>query len=315
MEMREIYAEELGRLMEENENIVAIDADLARANGTLPLRDRFPGRAIDVGIAEQNMIGIAAGLSSYGFIPFVGSFAVFASRRAADQIMLSGCYAHSNIKIVGSDPGIAADLNGGTHMAFEDIGVLRSFPELVIFEAADGVQLRQAVRQIAEYQGPVYIRLFRKEWPDVFPQDYVFDLFRADTLSSGTDVTIAATGIMLKEAMDAAALLLKEGISAEVLNIHTIKPIDQKTLLASAKKTGCVVTAENHNLIGGLYSAVTETLAPCLPVPVLGVGVHDRFGQVGKFADLREEYGLTAEKIISKVKEALALKQKGEKIL
>lgn len=309
MEMRAIYAEELGRLMEENPNIVAIDADLARANGVLGLRKRFPGRAFDVGIAEQNMVGVAAGLASYGFIPFIGSFAVFASRRIADQIMLSVCYSHANVKIIGSDPGIGAELNGGTHMAFEDIGVLRSFPTLVICEAADGVQLRQAVRQIAAYEGPVYLRLFRKEFPDVFGPDYKFGLFTADTLRSGTDVTIAATGIMLKEAVDAAAILESEGISAEVMNFHTIKPLDETVLLRSAAKTGCVVTAENHNIIGGLRSAVAECLCEKLPVPLRSVGVEDAFGEVGKFGPLRERFGLTAENIVLRAKNAIAAKR------
>ena len=309
MDMRDIYAHELGQLMEENFNIVAIDADLARANGVLRLRERFPERAIDVGVAEQNMVGVAAGLSSYGFIPFIGSFAPFATRRVADQIMISVCYARQNVKIIGSDPGISAELNGGTHMSFEDIAVLRSFPNLVICEPADGEQLRQAIRQIALYKGPVYLRLYRKERPPLVGPEYQFDLFSADLLREGGDVTIAASGILLSEAVDAAKLLAEEGISAEILGFHTIKPLDKTALLRSVEKTGCLVTAENHNIIGGLRSAAAECLAEFQPAPMESVGIQDEFGEVGRFNELQKRYGLTAANIMEAARRAISRKK------
>ena len=261
MEMRQMLCQCLDQMMAENENIVVIDADLAKPNGTFPLRKKYPDRAFDVGIAEQNMTSIAAGMSSYGFIPFITSFTPFASRRICDQIAISIAYAKQNVKIIGSDPGIAAEFNGGTHMSMEDIGVLRSIPELVIFEPVDTVQLQQALPQIVAHNGPVYIRMFRKAIDDVFTApDYRFDLFTADYLKKGKDVTVFCSGIMVQETLKANALFQKAGIDAEIVNIHTIKPIDRKVVVESAKKTGAVVVAENHNVIGGLNSAVCEVL-------------------------------------------------------
>lgn len=305
MEMRKIFASELGKMMAVDERICIIDADLAKASGTIGLRDTFPDRAFDVGIAEQNMASVAAGLSSYGFIPFITSFGCFASRRICDQLMLSVAYAKQNVKIVGTDPGISAELNGGTHMPFEDIGVLRSIPDMVIFEPVDGVQLRQAMPQIVEHYGPVYIRMFRKELPDIFNKDYKFDLFKADVYKEGSDVSILATGYLMYAAVAAADKLSVMGINAELVNVHTVKPLDSNTILKSIKKTGHVVTAENHNVIGGLYSAVSELAAAEYPVRISRVGIEDEFGQVGKLAQLAEYYRLTADNIVEKVLENL----------
>ena len=304
MEMRAMYAQCLGELMERDEKLVLLDADLSKACGTFPLRKRFPDRIYDCGVAEQNMISIAAGLASYGYKPWAESFAPFATRRVCDQIAISVCYAKRNVKIVGTDPGIAAELNGGTHMSLEDMGVVRSIPGLVIFEPTDTVQLKAAMPVLHAYEGPVYMRMNRKEFPTVFPEGYRFDLFKADLLRAGTDVTILAAGLMVSESLQAAEALDAEGISCEVINVHTIKPIDRETILASAKKTGVIVTAENHNVIGGLRSAVLEALAHD-PVPVWAVGAEDRFGEVGKLPYLKEALGLNAAHLAAVVREAV----------
>ena len=304
MEMRAMYAQCLGELMERDEKLVLLDADLSKACGTFPLRKRFPDRIYDCGVAEQNMISIAAGLASYGYKPWAESFAPFATRRVCDQIAISVCYAKRNVKIVGTDPGIAAELNGGTHMSLEDMGVVRSIPGLVIFEPTDTVQLKAAMPVLHAYEGPVYMRMNRKEFPTVFPEGYRFDLFKADLLRAGTDVTILAAGLMVSESLQAAETLAAEGISCEVINVHTIKPIDRETILASAKKTGVIVTAENHNVIGGLRSAVLEALAHD-PVPVWSVGAEDRFGEVGKLPYLKEALGLNAAHVAAVVREAV----------
>lgn len=299
-----MYAQCLGELMERDEKLVLLDADLSKACGTFPLRKRFPDRIYDCGVAEQNMISIAAGLASYGYKPWAESFAPFATRRVCDQIAISVCYAKRNVKIVGTDPGIAAELNGGTHMSLEDMGVVRSIPGLVIFEPTDTVQLKAAMPVLHAYEGPVYMRMNRKEFPTVFPEGYRFDLFKADLLRAGTDVTILAAGLMVSESLQAAETLAAEGISCEVINVHTIKPIDRETILASAKKTGVIVTAENHNVIGGLRSAVLEALAHD-PVPVWAVGAEDRFGEVGKLPYLKEALGLNAAHLAAVVREAV----------
>lgn len=304
MEMRAMYAQCLGELMERDEKLILLDADLSKACGTFPLRKRFPDRIYDCGVAEQNMISIAAGLASYGYKPWAESFAPFATRRVCDQIAISVCYAKRNVKIVGTDPGIAAELNGGTHMSLEDMGVVRSIPGLVIFEPTDTVQLQAAMPVLHAYEGPVYMRMNRKEFPTVFPEGYRFDLFKADLLRAGTDVTILAAGLMVSESLQAAEALAAEGISCEVINVHTVKPIDRETILASAKKTGVIVTAENHNVIGGLRSAVLEALAHD-PVPVWAVGAEDRFGEVGKLPYLKEALGLNAAHVAAAVRAAV----------
>ena len=304
MEMRAMYAQCLGELMERDEKLVLLDADLSKARGTFPLRKRFPDRIYDCGVAEQNMISIAAGLASYGYKPWAESFAPFATRRVCDQIAISVCYAKRNVKIVGTDPGIAAELNGGTHMSLEDMGVVRSIPGLVIFEPTDTVQLQAAMPVLHAYEGPVYMRMNRKEFPTVFPEGYRFDLFKADLLRVGTNVTILAAGLMVSESLQAAEALAAEGIFCEVINVHTVKPIDRETILASAKKTGVIVTAENHNVIGGLRSAVLEALAHD-PVPVWAVGAEDRFGEVGKLPYLKEALGLNAAHVAAVVRAAV----------
>ncbi len=308
MLMKDAFGSTLRKMMETDERICVLDADLAKCNGTETLRNDFPDRAMDVGIAEQNMASVAAGLSSYGFIPFITSFTPFATRRICDQIAISIAYAKQNVKIVGTDPGISAQLNGGTHMSMEDIGVLRSIPTMVIFEPVDNEQLIQAMPQIVNYKGPVYIRMFRKDCPEIFDKNYKFDLFKADTVKEGKDITIFASGIMVKTSLDAAAKLAEKGIDAEVINVHTIKPIDAEAVTASLKKTKCAVVAENHNILGGLFSAVAEVAAQNSPAPIIPVGVKDTFGEVGKLADLAAKFEMTEEDIIKAAEKALAAK-------
>ena len=307
MEMRAVYAQCLAEMMEQDKHVVVLDADLAKASGTRNLYERFPQQMFDCGVAEQNMASIAAGLSSYGFKPWIESFTPFATRRICDQIAISISYAKQNVKVVGTDPGISAELNGGTHMSMEDIGVLRSIPGVVIFEPVDEVQLRAAMPVLNEYKGCVYMRLFRKVQPVIFPEDYKFDLFKADLIKEGKDLSIFVSGMMTADALEAAKLLEAEGINAEVINVHTIKPIDRETVIASARKTGAVLTVENHNVIGGLHSAVLEALAQ-EKIPACAVGVQDRFGEVGKLPYLREAVGLTVENIVETAKKAVSLK-------
>lgn len=308
-EMRGVLYEALMDEMAKNPKIAVIDADLAGCNGTLKIRNTYPDRAFDVGIAEQNMAGMAAGMASMGMIPFIGSFTPFATRRICDQIAISIAYTKSNVKIIGSDPGITAQLNGGTHMSVEDLGVIRSIPDIVIYEPVDETQFRQALPQIIAYDGPVYIRMFRKVIDDVFTApDYKFDLFKADTVKTGKDVTVFASGIMVQESVKALELLKAEGIDAELVNIHTLKPIDTEAVIASAKKTGAVVVADNHNVIGGLCSAVSEVLSQYCPTVTRFVGIKDRFGQVGKLPFLLEEYEMTAKHIAEAAKDAIANK-------
>ena len=310
MEMRQIFAQELEALMDKNENIVLIDADLSKPNGVAGLRKKYPERAFEVGIAEQNMASVAAGMSSYDFIPFITTFTPFATRRICDQIAISMVYSKQNVKIIGSDPGISAEFNGGTHMSVEDIGVIRSIPNIVIFEPVDNVQFKKLLPQIVEYYGVVYIRMFRKEIPNVFDKNQEFDLFKATKIPDGNDLTIFCSGLMVQETIEANKILKEKGIKADIINIHTIKPIDKESIIESAKKTGAVLTIENHNVIGGLKSAVCEVLMEEYPVPLRSIGINDVFGQVGKMPYLKEVYNMRYEDIVKKAEELILLKNK-----
>ncbi len=308
MEMRELFAIEIEKYMIQNENIVLLNADLAKPNGFGNLSKKYSDRCINVGIAEQNMACVAAGMSSYGFIPFICTFTPFATRRICDQIAISICYAKQNVKIIGTDPGISAEYNGGTHMSVEDIGVLRSIPGIVLFEPVDNNQLRNLLPQIIDYKGPVYIRMFRKSVPDVFSEDEKFNLFNAKMIKPGKDVSIFCSGIMVSEVLEANKILEEKGINAEIINIHTVKPLDEESVINSALKTGAVVTVENHNIIGGLRSAVSEVLSENCPVPLRAVGIRDSFGQVGKMPFLKEVYGMRAENIVDAVVSVMKIK-------
>ncbi len=306
MEMREVFVEKLAEAMERDDKIVVIDADLAKSTKTWGLRKTFPDRALDVGIAEQNMASIAAGLSAYGFNPFITSFAPFVTRRILDQVAISCLYSKQNVKIVGTDPGICAEINGGTHMGMEDIGSLRSLPDILIYEPVDEVQLMQAMPFIIDYKGSMYIRLFRKVIDKVFDENsYKFDMYKADVLKEGKDITIVSSGIMVQETVKALPLLKEAGIDAEVISVHTIKPIDGDTIAKSAKKTGIVLTCENHQIIGGLHSAVCEVLADKCPTKAGSIGVPDVFGEVGKLPYLKEIYKMRDVDIVEKCKQLI----------
>ena len=305
MEFRQALAKALAELMREDNKICVLDADLSKPNGTSSLYKEFPDRCFDVGIAEAKMVGVAAGLAAYGYKPIVVTFAPFATRRVCDQIAVSVAYAKQKVKIVGTDPGITAELNGGTHMSFEDIATLRSIPTMTIYDAVDDTQVYQAIKQIMNTDGPCYIRMPRKAAQPVYDENYKFALNKADVITKGNDITIVASGIMVAESLKAVLKLKEEGISAELISANTIKPLDEETILNSIKKTNHVVTCENHNVIGGLYSAVSEMLIEKYPLHVDKIAVMDQFGQVGKYSELLSYYHLTSNDIYNVVKKNL----------
>lgn len=307
--MRDVLVDFLRKTMTTNPKVVVVDADLAKCAGTIALEKEFPDRALNVGIAEANMAGIAAGLSTYGYIPFITSFAPFASRRIADQAMISICYAKQNVKIVGTDPGIAAQLNGGTHMPFEDMAIYRAIPDILLYEPTDAAELNAALPKILDYPKPVYIRMHRKNPRLLHDSDCKFDLMRAEVLRKGIDITFVASGIMVETALDAAAELEKEGISAEVICCPVWKPLDTQTIINSFKKTGCALTLENHNVNGGLGSAVAEAAAENYPVPMYRIGVREKFGEVGKVDYLRKVYNLEVSDVVEHAKKVLDVKK------
>lgn len=314
-QLRDIYVDLLIHYAEIYPEIVIVEADLMKALKTTLFAEKYPERVVNVGVAESNMIGVASGLSNMGKLPFTHTFTPFATRRVYDQVMLSVAYAQLNVKMVGSDPGIMAQLNGGTHMSLEDAGIMRNIPTMTIFEPVDGVQLAAMFPQIIKHYGPMYIRLLRQEFDPIFADDQVFELGKATPIIEGTDVTIFATGIMVKEALDAQKILLEKGVSASVINIHTLKPIDVDAIVKAAKKTKAVVTAENHNIINGLGSAVAEVLAENYPTVMERVGTKDHFGEVGKKDFLMEKFGLKAQNIVEAVDKVLLRKNtccKGE---
>ncbi|MCR2045145.1 transketolase family protein [Anaerosalibacter massiliensis] len=299
---RDAYGQALKELGEKNKDIVVLDADLSGSTKTGVFRESYPDRFFNVGIAEQNLIGTAAGLATSGKIPFASTFAVFATGRAFEIIRNSICYPKLNVKVAATHAGLTVGEDGATHQALEDLSIMRSLPNMVVLNPADGVEAKKCVFKAAEHYGPVYIRLGRSGLPVIFDEDYDFEIGKGVELGSGEDVTIVATGIMVKKALDAREELLKEGISARVINISTIKPIDNDIILKAAKETKGIVTVEEHNIIGGLGSAVAEVLVENYPVPLLRVGVKDSFGQSGTGDDLLKKYGLTVENIIEKVK-------------
>ena len=304
---RESYGRTLAELGAENPNLVVLDADLAGSTKTAVFGKAFPERHINCGIAEGNMMSVAAGLATCGKTVFASSFAMFASGRAYEQIRNSIGYPHLNVKIGASHAGISVGEDGATHQCNEDFAIMRSIPGMVVICPSDDVEACAAVRAAAEYDGPVYLRLGRLAVP-VFndPENYKFEMGKGVVMKEGTDVSIFATGLEVNEALGAAKLLEADGIHAEVINIHTIKPLDKELVAASAKKTGKVVTVEEHSIIGGLGSAVCEALAETVPTPVLRIGVNDVFGESGPAKALIAKYGLDAESIYKKVKEYLA---------
>lgn len=308
-EMRQAFCRAMLDLAERDGRVILLDCDLMGAMGTLPFRDRYPDRAVDCGIQEANMYGVAAGLSAAGKIPFAHTFAVFASRRALDQIYISCAYAGRNVKIVGSDPGITAALNGGTHMAFDDLGIMRAIPEMTVVEPTDCVMLADLVPKIAALRGCVYMRLVRRRCDMIYTEGSSFRIGKANILKEGSGVSIFAMGYCVGQSLAAAALLEKEGISAEVIDMFTLKPADRETAIASVKKTGAAVTAENHQINNGLGSAVAEILAEEHPAPLVRVGVKDRFGEVGETGYLAAKLGLDAAAIAEAARKAIFLKE------
>ena len=301
---RESYGHALVELGKEHEEVVVLDADLAEATKTGIFKKEFPERHIDCGIAECNMMGIAAGLAATGKVPFASSFAMFAAGRAFEQIRNSIGYPHLNVKIGATHAGISVGEDGATHQCNEDIALMRTIPGMVVINPSDDVEARAAVKAAYEHQGPVYLRFGRLAVPVINDRpDYKFEIGKGVLLKEGTDVTIIASGITVASALEAAEMLAADGISAEVINIHTIKPLDEELVLASAKKTGKVVTAEEHSVIGGLGSAVCDCLSEKLPTPVCKIGMQDCFGESGPAAALVEKYGLDGKGIYAKVKD------------
>lgn len=306
---RESYGNALAALGEKYDFVV-LDADLAAATKTGIFKKKFPERFFDCGIAEGNMMTVAAGIATTGKPVFASTFAMFAAGRAFEQVRNSIAYPHLNVKIGATHAGITVGEDGATHQCLEDLGVMRTIPGMVVLNPADDVEARACVEWALGYVGPVYIRFGRLAVPVVFDEaDYKFEFGKNLTVREGTDVTIMATGTMLYMAIEAAEKLAEEGISARVTNVHTIKPIDKEDIITAAKTTGCIVTAEEHNIMGGLGAAVAEVVCENCPVPVLRVGVEDKFGKSGKVPALLEAYGLTTENIVAKAKAAIAAKK------
>jgi len=298
---REAYGKALKELAEDK-NVVALEADLGKATKSIEFKKVAPERYFDMGIAEGDMIGTAAGLATCGKIPFASTFAMFATGRAFEQIRNSVAYPNLNVKIVATHAGITVGEDGGSHQALEDISLMRSIPNMVVLSPADAVEAEKAIFAAKEYYGPVYIRLGRSATPDIHDENYEFKIGKGEILSNGDDVAIVATGIMVAKAMEAAETLRKEGINATVVNISTIKPFDKDLIVDIAKKTGKIVTVEEHSIIGGLGSAVAEVLIEEYPVKIKRIGINDEFGKSGSAEVLLEKYNLTAEHIVETVK-------------
>ena len=308
-EMRQVFCETMIAMAEKNPDIVLLDCDLMGAMDTVPFRERFPERTFDCGIQEADMMGIAAGLSAGGRIPFAHTFGVFASRRSFDQVFMSCAYAGQNVKIVGSDPGITAELNGGTHMAFEDLGMMRGLPEMTVVEPTDCTMLADLLPKIAAMRGCVYLRLVRRLCENVYEPGSSFTVGKANVLREGTDAVIFSMGYCTAQSLIAADLLAAQGISARVVDVFTLKPLDREEIVRSAALTGAVVTAENHYINNGLGSAVAEVLSEECPTPLVRIGIQDVFGEVGKRDWLASRFGINAPAIADDVKKAIAKKR------
>ncbi len=308
---KDAYGKALVELGKEMNNVIVLDADLSCSTKTSAFRKAFPDRFINCGVAEQDMIGTAAGLAASGKIAFASTFAVFGAGRAWDQVRVSIAYPRLNVKIVVTHGGITVGEDGPTHQALEDIAIMRALPNMIVIVPSDSIETLEAVKASAKYYGPVYMRLGRPAVPVISDgEGYKFEIGKSILFRNGKDLTIIACGIMVSAALDAAEELAKEKISARVINMHTIKPMDKEAIVKAAKETGAIVAAEEHSVIGGLGSAVSEITSQECPVPVVKVGVDDTFAESGKPADLLEKYGLTAKDIVSAAKRALSLKNK-----
>ena len=305
---RDAYGKALKELGTTNDNIIVLDADLSKSTKTADFQKVNPGHFVNVGIAEQNLMGIAAGIAATGKIPFASTFAMFATGRAFEIIRNSIAYPKLNVKIVATHSGVTVGEDGGSHAAIEDISLMRSVPNMTVIVPADGVETEKVIKKIVEYNGPVYVRLGRSKVPVIYDESYEFEIGKFSTLRKGADVSIVACGIMVSKALEAAEKLAQKGIDAEVINASTIKPFDAKAIVDSVKKTKCVVTVEEHNIYGGLGSAVAEVLSVNYPAPLEMVGVMDVFGESGSPDELLEKFKLTPAEIINKVE--LVLKRK-----
>ncbi|MDA8227811.1 MAG: transketolase family protein, partial [Desulfitobacterium hafniense] len=304
---RDAYGKAIVNLGAENSNIVVLDADLSKSTKTADFAKHYPDRFFNMGIAEANMMCTAAGFATAGKIPFASTFAVFATGRAFEQIRNSIAYPKLNVKIAATHAGITVGEDGGSHQAVEDVAIMRALPNMTVLVPADGEETRQAVLAAAEYKGPVYIRMGRLDVPLLFDQDYKFQIGKANILREGSDVAILAIGTMVSIALEAAEELNSQGINATVVNVASVKPIDEETILKVARETGAIVTAEEHNIIGGLGSAVSEVITGGFPVPVVRVGLRDTFGESGRPLELMEKYGLTKEEVMEAARKAMGL--------
>ncbi|NFU59346.1 transketolase family protein [Clostridium botulinum] len=309
MATREAYGKALAKLGMENPNVVVFDADLSKSTKTSEFKNVCPERHFNMGIAEANMMAVAAGFSTCGKIPFASTFAIFAAGRAFEQIRNTICYPNLNVKVCATHAGITVGEDGASHQSVEDISLMRSIPNMTVINPSDAVETEAVIRAIAEYNGPCYVRLGRAAVETINDNaEYKFEIGKGITLREGKDVTIIATGIMVEAALEAYNMLAEEGIKAKVINIHTIKPIDTELITKAAQETGVIVTAEEHSVIGGLGSAVCEVVSETHPVPVMRVGIKDVFGESGKPNELLKAYGLTAEDIVKAVKKGVSLK-------
>jgi transketolase len=302
---REAFGHTLVQLARENPNIVVLDADLASSTRVVYFAEEFPERFFQMGVAEQNMVGVAAGMALMGKIPFVSTFGVFASRRVCDQVAISVAHCQLNVKLVGAYSGIVSGNNGATHQAVEDVGIMRAIPHMVVVDPADDVEMEQVVRAIVAYDGPVYLRVTRDVWPRVSPEGYNFALGKAVLVREGKDVTLIGSGMMTSQCVEAAHLLSQSGTEARVLNMATLKPVDVEAIVKAAEETGGIVTAENHNVYGGLGSAVAEVLVEHAPAPMVRVGIRDCYGECGGNMDLLCKYEMSPQHIAEAARSVL----------
>jgi len=305
---REAYGAALVKFGEQNDDIVVLDADLAKSTKTIKFKERFPERFFDMGISEADMMGTAAGLAAAGKIVFASTFAIFATGRAWEQIRNSICYPNLNVKIAASHAGIAVGPDGASHQAIEDIAIMRVIPNMKVIVPADGVETEKAIDALINTPGPAYLRLGRSGVPVIYEETHEFRLGKASVLREGSDVTVMAVGTMIQIAVEAAEALAKDGIEARVLNMSSLKPIDEDAIRAAAEETGAIVTAEEHSVIGGLGGAVAEVVCETSPAPVIRVGIRDKFGRSGQAGELMVAYGLSAEKIAEAAREAVSRK-------
>jgi transketolase len=305
---RDAYGKALVALGAENQKIVVLDADLSKSTKTADFAKHYPERFFNMGIAEANLIGTAAGLAAAGKIPFASTFAVFATGRAFEQIRNSVAYPKLNVKIAATHAGVTVGEDGGSHQAVEDVAIMRALPNMTVLVPADGEETRQAIYAATEYKGPVYIRMGRLDVPLLFDENYKFEIGKANVICEGSDCVIFANGVMVAAALEAAQELEQEGIKVAVINVASVKPLDVETVISYAQKTGAVVTAEEHNIIGGLGSAIAEALVENAPTPLVRVGIKDSFGESGRPLELLEKYGLTKKEIKEAVKKVIGRK-------